>query len=312
MVFDLLLSYSLSNLIIPSIPIGECLSLFLSFRAHIIARAPGLQKIDKLIPLSLENLHIKKNELVINKLWITCDKDEVNFKMNRKTFSRRISESQEDKMKKLINFYTCGRSKIHVDRLYWHDRLPPDFLPVDMKFRVNSVEAVNDFETAILFIDPQSFPLITLNTDIYYISIFDDQVVKSAETFYLNLAIDRIVTVEDFKKLNNKTVELERFSYFKIDIIPLIKHYIEAKKEIRTTFRISTCDKDFISEKLREFELAFGEYRSNLDGVNERFLPGSSKYLIPINNESRIQVYAIEEPVAYGPLKIIVKPVSGL
>ena len=200
--------------------------------------------------------------------------------MNGKTFCRQRAESQEDKMKKLINFYIRGRSTIRVDRLYWHDSLPPGFLPVDMKFRVNSVEAVNDFETAILFIDSRSFPLIFLNTDIYYISIFDDQVVKSAETLYLNLAIDRIVTVEDFKKLNNKIVELERFSYFKIDIIPLIKYYIEAKKEIRTTFRISTSDKGFIKKMLREFEQAFGEYRSNLYGVNERYV--KNKGLKPI------------------------------
>ena len=133
------------------------------FRAHIIGRSPGLQKIDKLVPLCLESFYIANDRMTINKLWFTCDKDEVYLKMNRKTFSRQRAESQEDNMKKLAHFWISGRSKIHVDKLKWFCSLPPDFLPVDLKFRVNSLEA-SDFETAVLFIDPRSFPLKTVVT----------------------------------------------------------------------------------------------------------------------------------------------------
>ncbi|KAF1767912.1 hypothetical protein GCK72_007872 [Caenorhabditis remanei] len=252
-------------------------------RAHIIGRSPGHQKIDKLIPLCLENLHIGKSELVINKLWITCEKDEVNLKMKRKTFSRQISESQEDKMKKLAHFWISGRSKIYVDRLRWFCSLPPGFLPVDLKFRVNSLNAFCDLGAAIPYIDPRSFPLKTVATTLKSSTLFDNQVVKFAETLILNLIHHRNVTVEDLKKLENKTVMIKSFWDFIIDIILLIEYHIETQKDIRTTFVIST---------------------------------GLPKFSIPINNETRIRVYAIDDSEEdcpykkYFPYKIIVKPVS--
>ncbi|KAF1767922.1 hypothetical protein GCK72_007882 [Caenorhabditis remanei] len=137
----------------------------------------------------------------------------------------------------------------------------------------------------------------------------DDQVVKTAETLVMNLIHHEIVTVEKLKKLNNKTVVFERVNYSGIDIVPLIKYHIETKKATGTTFMILTGDEILISQILLNFKLAFGEYRSALDDVNERFIPGSSKFSIPINNESRIQVYAIEASQD-GFYKIIVRPVS--
>ncbi|EFO83957.1 hypothetical protein CRE_17456 [Caenorhabditis remanei] len=275
-------------------------------RAHIIARAPGLQKIDKLIPLCLKDLCINSNNMTINKLWITCDMNGVNFAMNRKIFIRQSAETQEDKMKKLIHFYICGRSITRVDRLDWDT----NFLPVDLKLRINSLSVFShwEFETAIRFIDPRSFPLKTLDT-LPDFSTYDNHIATSAETLILLLVVDPIVTVEELKKLNNKTVEFES-DHSEIDIIPLIKYHIETKKDIRTTFVISTGDKDFFNETLREFKQAFRKYRNDLDGVNERFIPGLPKFSIPINNESRIQVYAIENPEKGGHWKIVIMPVS--
>ncbi|KAF1767936.1 hypothetical protein GCK72_007896 [Caenorhabditis remanei] len=285
-------------------------------RAHIIGRSPGLQKIDKLIPLRLKNLYIGSEEMTFNNLIIRYYyKDDVEFETDKKTFSRQSTESREDRMKKFINYFFCGRSIINVDTLRWFDDLFPDFLPVDMKFIVNSLSAVSfSFNTAIPFIDPRSFPLKTLFTSIANTSIFDIQVVKSAETLNLNLNVDRIVTVEDLKKLNNKKVVFERVYYSRIDfislIVPLIKYHIETKKDIRTTFVILSVYEDFINYMLREFEQAFGEYRSDLDGVNERFLPESSRFSIPISDKSKIHVYATKGSQK-GFYEIIVKPVLG-
>ncbi|KAF1767935.1 hypothetical protein GCK72_007895 [Caenorhabditis remanei] len=281
-------------------------------RAHIVGHSPGLQKVDKLISLRLKDFLIHRNELNVNNLMIICDKDEVIFKMNGKTFSRHVSESQEDKMKKLINFYIYGRSIIHLGSLDWGQSLLADFLPVGTKFRVNSLTAPPwQFDTLLPFIDSRSFPLKTMAT-ISKPSIFDSHMATTAETLTLLSCFSVTITFEELKKLNNKRVEFERFRYSKIDIIPLIKYQIETKKTTGTTFVIATDDKDFISEKLREFEQAFGEYRSDLDDLDERFLPGSSKFSIPINIDSKIQVYAIEEPEEDGPYKIIVKPVLAL
>ncbi|EFO84001.1 hypothetical protein CRE_17446 [Caenorhabditis remanei] len=239
-------------------------------RVHIIGRSPGLQKIDKLIPFCLENFTIdSEDNLTINKLTIECYRDNVIFRMNGKTFSRQISLSQEDTIKKCINFYICGRSITRVDKLDWFRRLTTNFLPVGLKLRVNSLNA--DLETVILFIDSQS-PLKTLITTNKYSSLFDNQVVQLAETLLLILVTHRTVTVEDIKKLNNKTVEFKRHSFSRIDIIPLVKYHIETKKEFRTTFIISTDETNFIDMMLQDFEQAFGEFQCDLQGVNERYV----------------------------------------
>ncbi|EFO83947.1 hypothetical protein CRE_17433 [Caenorhabditis remanei] len=280
-------------------------------RVHIIGRSPGLQKIDKLVPLCLEKFCITRDEMAINRLKIKYDKDEVEFKMNDKTFSRKGIENREDRMKKCINFYICGKSIVNVDSLSWNLYSLPD--SVALKFRVNSLGApYSCLHNAIIFIDPRSFPLKTAFTTISNTSTYDDQVVKSAETINLFLINDRIVTVEDLKKLKNKKVVFERVSSSRIEMVSLIQYLIETKKVTETTFMISTKRTDDINEMLYEFEQAFGEFRCDLDDVNERFIPGSSKFSIPINNESRIQVYAIEDPEEDGGWKIVLKPVLAV
>ncbi|EFO84041.1 hypothetical protein CRE_17380 [Caenorhabditis remanei] len=241
-------------------------------RVHIIARAPGLQKVDRLIPFCLENLNIGNNDLAINKLLIVCDKDEVKFKMNGKECSRKTLEILREKMKNFLNVYIRGRSKIRLNKLNWLRKSLADFMPVDLKLKVNKLQALfpGDFETSRSLIDPRSYPLKTVAT-IPLISAFDNQIVTLAETLILRFVDDFIVTVEELKKLNNKTVIIECFES-KIDFIPLIKYHIETKKDIRTTFRISTDTIGVINEMLREFEQAFGEFQYNLDGVDERYV----------------------------------------
>ena len=174
------------------------------FSVHIIGRSPGHQKIDQLIPLRLKDFYIRTHQLAINKLSIACYQDKVKLRMNGKQFSRRISESQEDKMKKLMNFYICRRS-ILVDRLDRGHSLHPDLFPVDLKLKVNSLNALfpGDFETALSAFC--SFPLKTVVT-IPESSSFDNQVVKFAEILIFNLVFYRIVTIKGLKKLNNKKV----------------------------------------------------------------------------------------------------------
>ncbi|KAF1746542.1 hypothetical protein GCK72_022998 [Caenorhabditis remanei] len=281
-------------------------------RAHIIARYPGLRRVDKLITLYLEILNIGGGDLTFNKLLITCDKDEVKFYMNGKTFIRQRTESQEEKMKKIINFYIPGRSTIRVHKMDWVHSSLPVFLPADLKLRVNFLKALycESFEEAIPLIDPRSFPLKTVVT-IPESSNFDSQIVQLAETLILDFFIDETVTVEDLKKLNNKTVVFECFNS-KIDMVSLIKYHVETRKKVDTTFVISTSAKGFINDMLHQFELVFGEYKSDLDGIDERFIPELSKFSIPINNESRIQVYAIEDPEEKYLRNIIVKPVTEI
>ncbi|KAF1767924.1 hypothetical protein GCK72_007884 [Caenorhabditis remanei] len=329
MVSDFPLSYAFSNLIIPhhyywrmpiplTYPGFKCVLEHLDAvkRAHIIGRTPGLQKVDKLIPLCLGNLIIVTdcfyNKLKINKLSIKCEKDEVKLKMNGKRFSCQISESLEDKMKKLINFYICERSKIHVDNLNWNKSLLPDFLPVDSKLRVNSLAAnTNQFDTLLPFIDPRSFPLKTMVT-FSEPSTYNSYIATSAETLILGSSFNTTITLEELKKLKNKRVVFERVSFSSIDMVSLIEYHIETKKDIRTTFVITAVSTIFINDILREFDEAFGDFRCYLLGVNERFVPGSSRFSIPINNESRIQVYATEDPDKDDRWKIVMKPVSAV
>ncbi|EFO83972.1 hypothetical protein CRE_17463 [Caenorhabditis remanei] len=282
-------------------------------RAHIIGRSPGLQKIDKLIPLCLENLCIDSDEVTINKLTIECDNDGVKFEMHGKTFSRKGLDSQEEAIKNIFKYFLCKKTITRVDKLDWCDSLFPDVSALDIKFRVNFLFAPSrhNFETAVHFIDSSSFPLKNVITA-RDTSTFDEPIVKFAETLNLNIFTHWTVTVEDLKKLNNKKVDFQCFRYSKIEIVSLIKYHVETKKVVETTFIIATYRGDAINDMLCEFELVFGDFRCGLDGVNERFIPESSKFLIPIDNESRIQVYAIEVPEESGRLKVVVKPVSAV
>ncbi|EFO84024.1 hypothetical protein CRE_17430 [Caenorhabditis remanei] len=106
-------------------------------RAHIIGRSPGLQKVDKLIPLCLKDFSIYSNQMEINNLRIYYGRDEVEFEMNGKAFSRKGFASRQDTIKKVFNFYFCERSTIHVDKVDWGESSLPDALALDIKFRVN-------------------------------------------------------------------------------------------------------------------------------------------------------------------------------
>ncbi|EFO84046.1 hypothetical protein CRE_17449 [Caenorhabditis remanei] len=239
-------------------------------RVHIIGRSPGLQKVDKCIQLRLKELYFNLDGVTISTLTIKCDKNEVRLKMNGNTFSRERSASREDKMNKLINFYFGGRSIIHVDEVDWDEGLVPDFLPVDLKLRMNFLAAnSNQFDILLPFIDPSSFPLKTVVT-FCEPSTFNSHIATSAETLILGSYFNTTITLEELKKLNNERVKFERFSHSRMDIIPLIKYQMETKKATGTTFVIATDDKGFIDMMLRELEQAFGKYRSDLDGVNKR------------------------------------------
>ncbi|KAF1767991.1 hypothetical protein GCK72_007952 [Caenorhabditis remanei] len=134
-------------------------------RAHVIARAPGLQKINKLIPLCLENFCIDYNELSINTLSIICYTEKVKYLMNGKTLSRQISESEEEKMKKLIKYYICGRSIIHVDSLDWCDSFQPNVNGVNLKFRIVPVEDLKKLNNQTVVFEgynPSSIDIISL------------------------------------------------------------------------------------------------------------------------------------------------------
>ncbi|EFO83965.1 hypothetical protein CRE_17385 [Caenorhabditis remanei] len=209
-------------------------------RAHIIGRAPSLQKIDKLVPLCLGNLNIGLNfsnkELIINKLSIKCKKDEVKFKMNVKKFSRQISKSQEDKMNKVVHFYICNRSITNVDKLYLGPSARPDVKGLNLKLRINSLNAFvrEKYETAFPFIDPRSYPLKTLTT-MPYTAIFDNLHVTSAETLHLHFFSGLAVRLDNLKKLNNQTVSFGYCSSSSVEIVPFIEYYIETKKDIKTT-----------------------------------------------------------------------------
>ncbi|EFO83964.1 hypothetical protein CRE_17388 [Caenorhabditis remanei] len=286
-------------------------------RAHIIGRAPSLQKIDKLVPFCLGNLNIGLNfsnkKLIINKLSIECDQNNIQFKLDGKRFSRKISKSQEDKINKVVHFYFCNRSITNVDKLYLGPSASRDVRGLNLKLRTNSLNALvrEKYETAFPFIDPRSYPLKTVTT-MPDTAIFDNLNVTSAETLHLHLFSGLAVRLDNLKKLNNQTVLFGYCSSSSVEIIPFIEYYIETKKDIKTTFVISLIARGFLFEKLLEFKQAFGEYISDLDDVKERVVPGLPKFSIPINGDSKIHVYAIEVPDVNGRWKIVIKPVSAV
>ncbi|KAF1767997.1 hypothetical protein GCK72_007958 [Caenorhabditis remanei] len=267
-------------------------------RFHITARTPSLQKIDKLVPIRMENLCMSRNELTINELSIAFMSNMAYNMKTRKSIS--YSVRSENPMKKAIDYYLVGRSKILLNQLdsikTTKIRMADD--AANLKLRVNclNIRDQENFEPDFLLIHPDSFPLKAIKTTLIRTATSDHPIIKSARSLILSIRHEYPPTqLEDIKKLENKTIVFDQgqFSFGKFSIFEFIRCLIESVP-IGKTFILLQSD-GYITSHLSHVKMGYNRYSNPLDSVQERFIPGAPRFLIPINDTSSIQVYGIEE-----------------
>ncbi|EFO84484.1 hypothetical protein CRE_18112 [Caenorhabditis remanei] len=242
-------------------------------RFHITARTPSLQKIDKLVPIRFENLYMTGTELTINQLSIVFQPD-----------------------MKIIDYYLVSRSKILLNQLDSNDGRQG--LSFNLKLRVNClhIRNKNHLEEAIQLIHPDSFPLKAVKTALNTATTSDHPIIKSARTLILSTTrppFYRPPQLEDIEKLHNETIIFEEdpFSSENLGIFEFIRYLKESVPPGRT-FIIMQSD-GYVTNHLSNVKMGYSRYMNPLDSVQEKFIPGAPRFLIPINDTSSIQVYGI-------------------
>lgn len=175
-------------------------------------------------------------------------------------------------------------------------------IPADLQFRVNFLNPkINQyFESALHLLHSTSFPLKTLRTTVKGPETFDLPAVKAAGTLILVLEReDPPIPLETLKNLTNSTIILEylEFPVSKFEIIDWVKYLISTNSDlISSVFIISSVSEVYIKNLLFQLGIVFNEFESDLERVNERFIPNALRFSIPTEDgKSQIQAYGIEE-----------------
>ncbi|EFO84485.1 hypothetical protein CRE_18113 [Caenorhabditis remanei] len=267
-------------------------------RFHITARSPGLQKIDKLVPIRLDNLCMARYELIFNELSIEFWPDVV-FNNMRTGKSICYSVRSENSMKKMIDYYLVGRSQILLNQLDSpiNNKRKADYA-ANLKLRVNclNIRDNNHSDEAIHLIHPDCFPLKTIKTTVIGPETSGHPIFQSARTLILSGGnYDMPPQLEDIKKLHNETIVFEEdpFSSRNLGIFKFIRYLKESVPPGRTFILLQSDG--YVKTLLSYVKMGCSRYMDPLDSVQERFIPGAPRFLIPINDTSSIQIYGIEE-----------------
>ncbi|KAF1746452.1 hypothetical protein GCK72_022908 [Caenorhabditis remanei] len=283
-----------------SYPSLQCVLEFLDAnkRQYIVARTPTIQQINNLLPINLSNLEFTPYRLALDSLYITVSDTKLTWKKNnaRLAWEQRFPEGVEkDEMwTEITKFYLSERQKFHVNRLHIFSTESRIVLPSDVSLRVNEmrVDGCFSFKNYLSIVDPSSFPLKRLCTLIDGESTFDNPVFNSAETLTCTFSPrTQFIPLTKFDKVLSKNVRIDYTFFWHEKVVELIKHWREVGKEIGTNYVFFKDNKGNITDALTKLNDIFSEFNNKLEGVDERFIIDSPRFLIPMNSTAEIMMY---------------------
>ncbi|KAF1768068.1 hypothetical protein GCK72_008029 [Caenorhabditis remanei] len=229
-------------------------------RIHIVSRAHSLRTIDKIIPLSIEELGINGNCLNLKYYEIdNCTDNELRFKNGRWKDFRRIRPSNlktEEAMKKLLVSYLKAGSKIYVKCLVIFSAIP-EFVPPNLILQINELRCCFHYiEQFLPIIDQSCFPLKKLRITISEPYYLNHPVLTSAQELIVLHGFDGVPKI--INQNTNKRVTFETYCFRTEDPVVLIRNWMKRGKGIGTTFKFHDYEDNrvmhFLVQKLKEFK----------------------------------------------------------
>ncbi|EFO99116.1 hypothetical protein CRE_17890 [Caenorhabditis remanei] len=301
-----------------SYPALRCISENLEAvkRMHIACRSPSFGRIDKSIPINMNSVIVDCQSVTFNNLTVEFYyNDQLLFRYQndrQKTVMQRIPETMTPfkSIDRFFDYFLKGRKIINVDFLT--ARYIPGYL-IPPVFRINQLETIlASFTDYLPIVDSCSFPLKRLSTPIDEVEIFTHPVFCSAKSLRFTVFENEVIGLNDINKLICKNVEFGSNSLLKMDIVELIRYWEKNGKEIGTRYIFSQDYDGHIEDEISGLKTKFDGFIDDLEGINERFLPSSPRFSIPINSKSRICLYGIEtDSIDRSQLIISVMPTNS-
>ncbi|EFO99085.1 hypothetical protein CRE_17869 [Caenorhabditis remanei] len=304
-----------------SYPGLKCVLEFLDAgkRIHIIFRTPWLQKVDKKIPLRLENLYLYEKCLWLSKLAVklnSAGEIELHICQDNKNKKFRLLK-QVESLEPVYSYYLGGGKRVYADEV--HFTLSKSDLLQNVSLRINKLyHPFLGLESSLSFIDPKSFPLKKIKMSIFDFKNLDHPVIRSAEYLILNGNYDE--DGEDFRKslnkISNKNVLFKLYDDLKTaNLKSYINYWKQNEKEMGTHFEFMShyTKNNDIYNILSELKEEFGRLpENNLVGVDEqRIILSYPSFSIPLGSTSKILVYGADTSTnGRNEQRIVMKVVS--
>ncbi|EFO99184.1 hypothetical protein CRE_17976 [Caenorhabditis remanei] len=276
-------------------------------RLHITARSPALKRIDKGIPLNIRSIDIEEKYVrrvdllgmngykplafrIDGDVSIVLYKQELVFNKSGSQVCRR--EVPLGSAEKYLNYYLGGgRSKVSVDKFsIGSSRITP---PAGVQLTINELDnRRSDFRKNLPNINPDSFPLKMFAAEFTDAIDFDHPIVHSSKNLVLSMNFYEFTDqalLSLARQFPTKDIQFDCNLWQHDLILNFIKTWIENRKTIgaKSSFLFSSyrCLPSTFNKLLQEF--------NNLQEVNERSI---LSFTIPINSQSKIHVYGVDEP----------------
>ncbi|EFO99240.1 hypothetical protein CRE_17870 [Caenorhabditis remanei] len=265
-------------------------------RLHITARSASLQLIDKLIPLRFEKLDINNLNPIVNDLTIKMHENEkILFYLNPENKQEQRTPVKTSRALKMwLHYYFGLKSIMHVNKMAFSCYLPTITLPANLNLKVNELDTQrSSFDEFLPFIDPQSFPLKRLTTKVRGPDFFDHPVLLSAEHLIIVVTLaSQVEKLTEYQRIQRQQIWFKFDSMSQsINVSKLIVDWMENGKEVGTKFVLMNMHGLI---ELPLWDSRIDEYQDELEEINERFIPGLPRFLIPMNQSSKILCYGIE------------------
>ncbi|KAF1768043.1 hypothetical protein GCK72_008004 [Caenorhabditis remanei] len=270
-----------------SYPALKCVLEFLdpARRIHIAARSPSLQRIEKPIPLVFDSHHVCYADVILNSTLIQfgpCDQLQFCSKGEIHKSYKPGSLSVTKALTRMLENYFGERAVIRVNKAYFDHKMEYIHTTTGFTYTVNEIDSrCPNFAHVLPFINPDSFPLKKLATSVNEPEHLNYPAIRFANELKMRFIQDcdplQVIAID---KLCNKSVFFDFKKEELVDVMALIRYWIDNGRELESTFIFPFQRGKGALVGL--FDAEFGEFK-NTDISNNR-------YSIPIRGSKSIHV----------------------
>ncbi|KAF1767293.1 hypothetical protein GCK72_007252 [Caenorhabditis remanei] len=219
------------------------------------------------------------------------------------SFTKVLAEdvTKEMAMRQLACSVLEGRKRVNVATLKIDNRYEKVLrIPKNLKLHVRSLRAyVNDLNAIAQILDPECFPLESIETSLWFRSYLDNDVIQSSQKLILNgLTFNHSITqwYEILLKLEkHRNVETRNLCFSGKQVRAIIRKVVDNGHSIERTLDLKCYDKFDVSNLMRKIKNKFNGTLVVLQKSKDH-QPVSDVVRVPMNSESELIVYAFKVP----------------